>query len=139
MPIDDRLPMKLLRYLAASVVFAVAVACSTAMTKEQGQQSERSNQVAPTSETVLLIAQDGCSYKVIPGVRVELISIRRGERRVLGRTDELGAVAIPRAVLRDGDFLLYCREGFFCGATDLSKYKVGEYNVFKIYLARFRI
>ena len=139
MPIDDRSRMKLLRYLAASVVFVVVFACCTGMTKEESQQSKQSNQVAPTSDTVLVIAQDACSYRVIAGVRVELISIRRGERRMLGRTDKLGGVTIPRAALRNGDFLLYCRQGFYCGATDLSQYNVSEYDVFKVYLARFRI
>ena len=139
MPIDDRLRMKLLRYLAASVVFVVVFACCTGMTKEESQQSKQSNQVAPASDTVLLIVQDACSYKVIPGVRVELISIRRGGRRMLGRTDELGAVAIPREALRNGDFLLYHNQNYFCGATDLSQYNVSEYDVFRVYLARFRI
>ena len=143
MPIDQRFPVRFLPYMLASFVSAIVVVCCTGMTEAQAQRSRRSNHVAATSETtsetVLLVVRDACSNKFIPGVRVELISIRRGERRVLGRTDKFGGVCIPRGVLRNGDILLYCREGFFCGATDLSQYSVSEYDVFNVYLAQFRI
>lgn len=74
----------------------------------------------PDDEQIVFLVSSR-DLPMLEGVRVYLVS-SKGEELV-GRTDALGSLRIPRSLLkRDDAFsLLFCAEHFFCGAWRLTE------------------
>lgn len=76
---------------------------------------------------------------MLRGVKVYLMT-GAGES-LIGETDALGAIAIDRHRLQDGGSLavLFCKEGFFCGAYRVKQDEFLEYDEHFIALAPFAV
>jgi hypothetical protein len=82
---------------------------------------------------------------MIPLEGVSISAINRDGEVPLGTTDEHGAVCVPKRTLAsyDPSLILFCRQGFFCGALktreDMSGHDFLDFDEHFITLARFKI
>jgi hypothetical protein len=70
-------------------------------------------------------------------VEVQLVDCE--ETRLLGRTDAAGGLNVSRDSLARGGVLLFCRQGFFCGALNVSEPRFLEFREHYIELAPFSV
>lgn len=99
--------------------------------------SSRSDELPPDA-TITLVALSSES-EALKAVEVTALLID-GRERVLGRTDAFGILRVrPEDLGNDVKILLYCREGFFCGALRTSDHSFHEYGEHLIALAPFMV
>ena len=87
----------------------------------------------------LLVVVAGVGVGMLPGV--EVILLARGEETLLGTTSELGTVTIPRGRVATNEpyVILFCAEGFFCGAWRAKTSSPEGYDEIYIELAPFAV
>lgn len=116
-------------FFAAAVCFA-GCACASATYSS-------SDDLALNSEITLVALSS--ESETLEAVEVTAV-LSDGRERVLGRTDGFGRLRISREDLgEDVKILLFCREGFFCGALRTSEPSFHEYREHLIALARFMV
>jgi hypothetical protein len=76
----------------------------------------------------------------VEGAALVLVD-KKGNVEILARTDELGRAVVPKAKLRGGQVLLFCRDGYFCGAFQLydKKFEYLGYDDLSITLSPFSV
>lgn len=92
-----------------------------------------------TSDTTIAFVALSTESEALSGVDVTAF-LTDGRERVLGRTDNLGLLRVSREELGDDvKVLLFCREGFFCGALRTGDSGFLEYREHLIALAPFMV
>jgi hypothetical protein len=101
--------MKPKRIATPSLLLALCLGCSGLRPASSAQHDSISFIVAASTD-------------LRPISKVELILITKdGSVENIGLTDELGSATVPKRKLRSSRCLLFCRDGFFCGAFQLYK------------------
>jgi hypothetical protein len=99
-----------------------------------GCASSQANETAAHErrhELVALRSGDG----VLPGVAVTLLRAD-GTRVSLGETNGLGRIAVDLPTESANEaLLLFCKEGYYCGALELSRERLDAYQEHSIALA----
>jgi hypothetical protein len=82
----------------------------------------------------------GQEHVAVQGAALVLVD-KMGGIETLARTDDLGRAVVPKARLMAGRVLLFCRDGYFCGALQLydKEYKYLDYDELFITLSPFSL
>lgn len=91
----------------------------------------------PNEEMTFVVAS--VESEILEGV--DVLRVRGGEFEHLGATDGLGSFSIGRDELRAQDVaaVVFCMEGYFCGALRLDQEAFFEYDEHFIALAPFMV
>lgn len=109
--------------LAAIILLTVAIAtfgCSGITdTPAKLESQAKATTTCGVEEMLLLVVEE--SGRRIPGAQVTLVN-PAGPRR-LGETGDFGEICVARSEFDSSveEYLMFCREGYFCGIFDVQK------------------
>lgn len=94
---------------------------------------------SPVQEQVFFVGA-ATSLQMLGDVRVSIIGPDKGSRP-LGETNEFGRITFPRTVLQEEPHgvIVFCRQGFFCGAFPVEDLPVDKSGARLIHLAPFAV
>lgn len=124
-----------MRHSALTVAALLAMVLSTAA----ACSLSASTPIPDSTDESFLLVVGTVESEALPGTEVVLYSA--GGERSMGTTDALGALAVSRSELAGaaGRVVVFCREGFFCGAWRPSTDEIRGLAEFYIQLAPYAV
>ena len=116
-----------------AILYLLCSGCSGRLGLDSSAPASRASEIE-------FIVASSTDLEAIKDVDLIIVS-RTGHIQNVGRTSELGRVSVPKARLRSAQVLLFCRDGYFCGAFQLYRRDAEyfEYNELFITLAPFSL
>lgn len=106
----------------------------------RGWGDDPQSQLEPHATMTFFVASAGREHQMLRGVEVLGLKLEGAPIR-FGVTDQFGSLAVRKSDLQESasGAVLFCREGFFCGAFRLDEARFFAYDEKYIQLAPFAV
>jgi hypothetical protein len=126
--------------MCRSVKSLLFVACWLFLGCHGLTSNSKEEKVPASNESLVFRVLGGQELVAVHGAALVLVD-KMGDIETLARTDDLGRAVVLKARLRTGRVLLFCRDGYFCGALQLygKEFKYLDYDELSITLSPFNL